>query len=135
MLIRKPSYLALVSFPLALFSIGSAAAQSAPPASVTISSGWQLQDVAKVKESAEKIAAAGFKPKGWYAATVPGTVLTTLVNNKVYPDPAYGENNRPEIIPESLNKTSYWYRTAIDIPAAYAGPPRLAQLRRHQLLL
>lgn len=121
MLIRKPSYLALVSFPLALFSLCSAAAQSAPPASVPIASGWQLQDVAKVKDSAEKIASAGFKAKGWYTATVPGTVLTTLVNNKVYPDPAYGENNRPEIIPESLNKTSYWYRVAVDIPAAYAG--------------
>ncbi|UWZ82012.1 glycoside hydrolase family 2 protein [Occallatibacter riparius] len=67
------------------------------------------------------MASASFKAKDWYTATVPGTVLTTLVNNKVYPDPAYGENNRPEIIPESLNKTSYWYRDVIDIPADYAG--------------
>jgi hypothetical protein len=111
----------LVSFPLALLSICSAAAQSNPPSPVPLSSGWQLQDVAKVKDAAEKVASARFKARGWYTATVPGTVLTTLVNNKVYPDPAYGENNRPEIIPESLNKTSYWYRIAVDVPAAYAG--------------
>jgi len=80
-----------------------------------------LQDVAKIHDSAEKISSAAYQPKEWNAATVPGTVLTSLVNDKVYPDPAYGENNRPEIIPESLNRTSYWYRTATDIPADYAG--------------
>jgi hypothetical protein len=31
----------------------------------------------------------------WYKATIPGTVLTTLVNNNIYPEPLYGENNRP----------------------------------------
>ena len=56
---------------------------------------------------------------GWYKATVPGTVLTTLVENKVYPEPLYGENMRA--IPESLNKTSYWYRTEMEVPAAYRG--------------
>ena len=43
-------------------------------------------------------------------------MLTTLVNNKVYPEPLYGENNRPEIIPESLCHTSYWYRNVIEFP-------------------
>ena len=56
---------------------------------------------------------------GWYAATVPGTVLTSLVNDHVYPEPLYGENERPEIIPESLCHTSYWYRTVIRVPRAY----------------
>lgn len=59
--------------------------------------------------------------RAWYRATVPGTVLTTLVDNGVYPEPLYGENNRPNIIPESLCRTSYWYRTAIDVPASYGG--------------
>ena len=57
----------------------------------------------------------------WYRATVPGTVLTTLVDNHVYPEPAYGENNRPNLIPESLCRTSYWYRTGFIVPADYAG--------------
>ena len=50
---------------------------------------------------------------------MPGTVLTTLVNNRVYPEPLYGENNRPEIIPDSLARTSWWYRTEISIPRSY----------------
>ena len=57
----------------------------------------------------------------WYRATVPGTVLTTLVNNNIYPEPTYGENNRPNIIPESLCRTSYWYRTEFYTPAKDAG--------------
>ena len=81
--------------------------------------GWQMQDSAKVAAAAPVVSAAAFEPQGWYAATVPGTVLTTLVNNGVYPEPLYGENMR--LIPESLNKTSYWYRTSFTVPAAYKG--------------
>jgi mannosylglycoprotein endo-beta-mannosidase len=78
-----------------------------------------MHDAAKVAGEGSIISTAGFEPQGWYAATVPGTVLTTLVNNGVYPEPLYGENMRA--IPESLNKTSYWYRTTFTVPAAYKG--------------
>ena len=88
---------------------------------VVLSSGWQLQDVAKVAEPGARVSTEKFKATGWYTATVPGTVLTTLVNNRVYPEPLYGENNRPESIPESLARTSYWYRTVLEIPKQYAG--------------
>lgn len=98
-----------------------AAAQSALPESVLISSGWQLQDVAKVPDPGSQVASPKFKTKDWYSATVPGTILTSLVNDHVYPEPLYGENNRHEIIPESLNRTSYWYRTVVEIPRDYAG--------------
>jgi hypothetical protein len=86
---------------------------------VVIDSGWQLQDVAKATQAGAEIASPGFSTTGWYTATVPGTVLTTLVNNHVYPEPLYGENNRPQTIPESLVHTSYWYRTTIEVPKAY----------------
>jgi beta-mannosidase len=81
--------------------------------------GWQMQDSAKVTGAGETISTTKFEPQGWYKATVPGTVLTTLVDNGVYPEPLYGENMRA--IPESLNKTSYWYRAAFTVPAAYQG--------------
>ncbi len=99
----------------------AAAAESPLPQPVILSAGWQLQDVAKAPQSGAEISSSAFPTAGWYAATVPGTVLTTLVNNHLYPEPLYGENNRPENIPESLARTSYWYRTAIDIPKSYAG--------------
>ncbi len=106
---------------LALLAPGAVKAITAPPQPVVLASGWQLQDVAKVPQAGAEVAAAGFKTNRWYTATVPGTVLTTLVNNHVYPEPLYGENNRPEKIPESLCRTSYWYRTLIAVPKSYEG--------------
>ena len=97
------------------------AKQATQPEPVVLSSGWELQDVAKVAQPGPEVASEKFKAKQWYKATVPGTVLTTLVNNQVYPEPLYGENNRPEIIPESLCRTSYWYRTEVKIPREYKG--------------
>ena len=82
---------------------------------------WQMQIATDLKATGETISAPAFATTGWYTATVPGTALTTLVNNKVYAEPLYGENMRPEIIPESLNKQNYWYRTVLDIPASFAG--------------
>jgi len=95
--------------------------RSTPPDPVALNAGWRLQDVAKVPQAGAKVSMFGFSTTGWYPATVPGTVLTTLVNNRIYPEPLYGENNRPEVIPESLARTSYWYRTLVDIPKTYAG--------------
>ena len=44
-------------------------------------------------QSGEVLSQPDFRASDWYAATVPGTVLTSLVNNGVYPEPLYGENN------------------------------------------
>ncbi|HKU25387.1 MAG TPA: glycoside hydrolase family 2 TIM barrel-domain containing protein [Candidatus Sulfotelmatobacter sp.] len=81
--------------------------------------GWQMQDASKVSAEAALVSTARFKPEGWYMATVPGTVLTTLVDNHVYPEPLYGENMRA--IPESLNKSNYWYRSVVNVPAGNKG--------------
>jgi hypothetical protein len=97
------------------------AASSSVPLPVTIGAGWQLQDAARVPEAGAAIALESYKPQGWYAATVPGTVLTSLVNNGVYPEPLYGENNRPDKIPDSLSRSPYWYRTVFTVPKSYAG--------------
>ena len=88
---------------------------------LVISGGWQLQDSAKVRATGDAISAVTFPAADWYAATVPGTVLTSLVNDGVYPEPLYGENNRPDKIPEKLCRTSYWYRTVFSVPKDYAG--------------
>jgi len=115
-----PFVAALLSI-LAILWPTAGIAQPDPPPPLALNSGWQLQDVAKAPQTGPEISAPGFSANGWYSATVPGTVLASLVNDHVYPEPLYGENNRPEIIPESLAHTSYWYRTAVDVPASYKG--------------
>jgi hypothetical protein len=81
--------------------------------------GWQLLDAAKVSQTGKEVSAVGYHPEGWQAAVVPGTVLTSLVQDGVYPEPLYGENNRR--IPETLCRTAYWYRTGFQVPKGYAG--------------
>src|SRR5271156_6629014 len=104
-----------------MFSSWAFCASSSLPQPVTIATGWQIQDAAKVPEGGAAIALSSYKPQSWYSATVPGTVLTSLVNNGVYPEPLYGENNRPDKIPDSLSRTPYWYRTVFEVPNSYGG--------------
>lgn len=80
---------------------------------------WKLVEAPKVAAGPAALSQPGFDAKSWYTATVPGTVLTTLVDRGVYPDPDYGLNNLA--IPESLNKQDYWYRTEFTVPADQAG--------------
>ena len=69
----------------------------------------------------------GGQTKDWLTAIVPGTVLNSLIYNKVYPEPYYGMNNKIDrgLIPD-LNRAgsdfyTYWWRTEFDVPADFAG--------------
>jgi hypothetical protein len=61
-----------------------------------------------------QVSTPGFDDSKWLAATVPGTVLTTMIDRGIYPDPDFGLNNLA--IPESLNKHDYWYRVEFPAP-------------------
>jgi hypothetical protein len=115
---RTRAYCAIAStiFVAAFFRV--AQAQSSP---VEINSGWQLQDVVKAADPGDAVSKDSYSTAGWFKAVVPGTVLTTLVNDGVYPDPLFGENDRATVIPDSLCRTSYWYRTQCTVPTAFAG--------------
>jgi exo-1,4-beta-D-glucosaminidase len=98
--------------------------------------GWKLQSSAKIKEKGDVISENKFQPTNWYAATVPSTVVGTLVEDKVYPDPLVDKNLR--LIPgcsypiganfsnlpmpeDSPFRASWWYRTQFRLPASYRG--------------
>ncbi|QUD88918.1 glycosyl hydrolase 2 galactose-binding domain-containing protein [Phenylobacterium montanum] len=70
---------------------------------------WRLSAAPRVTGSSAALSTVGFDDHAWLAATVPGTVLTTLIDRGVYPDPDHGLNNMA--IPESLARQAYWYRT------------------------
>jgi hypothetical protein len=106
---------------LALVSLAAPARAANDKAVLTLASGWQLRDAPRVPETGDILSTAAYTPKEWYPATIPGTVLTSLVNDGVYPEPLYGENNRPDKIPEYLSRMSYWYRTQFTVPADYAS--------------
>ena len=68
-----------------------------------------------------KVSSPGFDDSKWMVATVPGTVLTTMIDRGIYPDPDFGLNNLA--IPESLNQHDYWYR--VEFPTPKAETPAL----------
>jgi hypothetical protein len=82
---------------------------------LTLRHGWKLTEAADVSATGEQIATLDFSDQTWLAATVPGTVLTTLIDRGVYPDPDFGLNNMA--IPESLSRKSFWYRDVFTAPA------------------
>ena len=85
----------------------------------TLAGGWRMTPAPKVTADGAAISQTSYNAKDWWAATMPGTVLTTMIDRGVYPDPDYGLNNLA--IPESLNKQDYWYRVEFRAPKSVSG--------------
>jgi exo-1,4-beta-D-glucosaminidase len=109
---------------------------AAAPAKLFLHKGWHIQSSAKVPAKGDAISQAHFQPQGWYLAVVPSTVVGTLVQDKVYPDPFVGMNLR--LIPgcsypigsnfslrpmpeDSPFRSSWWYRTEFQVPVSHRG--------------
>jgi exo-1,4-beta-D-glucosaminidase len=103
---------------------------------LSLRDGWTLQSSAKVQQGGDVLSTPRFQPTGWYAVTVPTTVVAALVKQKVYPDPAFGMNLRsiPGVTypigmnfsnlpmqPDSPFAVSWWYRKQFVIPAGFKG--------------
>jgi hypothetical protein len=86
---------------------------------LVLNAGWELIEAGKLQAAGSALSQPGLDTRDWYDATVPGTVLGTLVEQGIYPDPCFGLNNLQ--IPESLNQQDYWYRTEFSLPASFAG--------------
>ena len=96
----------LPAFLLLFFSLSLNAQQS-----YDLDSGWVCRRADSVSASGEEISVAGFSVSEWMAATVPGTVLTTLIDNKRVPDPFFGMNNAhiPDIFYTGKATYTYWF--------------------------
>ena len=84
-----------------------------------LSSGWELADADAVTSAEQSVFNPGLNTSAWFNATVPGTILTTLVDQGVYPDPYFGLNNLS--IPDSLCRKEWWYRLPLKMPEEAAG--------------
>ncbi|GGM86453.1 glycosyl hydrolase [Lentzea pudingi] len=87
----------------------------APDGSVPLESGWVLtmQDFAPAEDGAA-LSGPDVDTRGWVPATVPGTVLASLVEQGHLPDPVHGMNNLE--IPEALSRHVWWYRRTFGLP-------------------
>jgi exo-1,4-beta-D-glucosaminidase len=109
---------------------------AAPGERQVLHEGWSLQSSDKVAEGGDVVSRPGFAAGGWYAVTVPNTVVGALVENGTYPDPFFGMNLRSlpgmtypvaknfsllPMAPESPFARSWWYRREFDLPASLGG--------------
>lgn len=99
--------------------ISQPSAKLLPDGDLILNCGWEMADAATLSVSPETIASPGLDTRSWYDATVPGTVLTTLVQQGIYPDPLHGLNNL--LIPDDLARKSWWYRTEFTSPPDWNG--------------
>jgi len=100
----------------AFSSVSALLAASHAPETITLSKGWSLQAAEYVKVSGEEISKPAFQTKGWYSASVPSTVLGTLVEQGVYKDPLRGKNL--DAIPAAPFSGAWWYRTEFKAESA-----------------
>ena len=105
-----------------------------PGSKFRLADGWMMQSSCKVDQSGEMLSKAGFQPRQWYPVSVPSTVVSPLVKQKVLPDPMFGMNLRQfpgvgypiganfsnlPMPPDSPYLVSWWYRKAFTLSAAY----------------
>jgi mannosylglycoprotein endo-beta-mannosidase len=78
---------------------------------VSLDSGWVCLNIKDVHTTGEELSRPTQVLSGWLPATVPGTVLTTLLNNGKVPDPFYGMNARkiPDIYNAGREEYTYWF--------------------------
>ena len=97
---------------------------------------WNIQSSADVREAGAALSVPGYSTRNWYRATLPSTVLSALVEARVYPDPYTGMNLRSipgtsypvgvnfsntPMPPDSPFRRSWWYRSEFKVPAEYKG--------------
>ncbi|MFC8515375.1 discoidin domain-containing protein [Streptomyces sp. NPDC057257] len=81
---------------------------------VPLESGWDLTMDDWADGDGAALSKSAVDTSRWLPATVPGTVLTSLVDQGRLPDPVSGFNNLH--VPEALSRHSWWYRRAFTLP-------------------
>ena len=65
-------------------------------------SAWKMKRYSELKNDLSAISKPEYDAKYWLPATVPGTVLNSLIENGIYPEPYFGVNNKitEKLIPD-----------------------------------
>ena len=76
-----------------------------------LTQGWITRQATYVMVDGTVLSSGSQDFKGWMPATVPGTVLTTLMDNGLIPSPYYGLNNEliPDIFHAGNDFYTYWF--------------------------
>ena len=88
---------------------------------------WQMSRCQDVSAEGSTISSPNFTSTNWQEAIVPGTVLNSLVQDGIYPEPYFGLNNAheqkliPDISTTGRDFYTYWFRTPFTLPKTFQG--------------
>jgi hypothetical protein len=100
-----------------LVAVEHSAAEAGADGGLQLAGGsWRVQRGSLVAEGGEKIAQPGYSDAGWMIATVPGTVLTSYLNDGAIADPDFGDNQYA--VSDSFFCADFWYRDEFVAPFA-----------------
>lgn len=79
--------------------------------------GWYARRADEVRVDGNRLSAHPINKDGWLPARVPGTVLTTLLENGMYPAPEFGMNNQliPDIYEVGNDFYTYWFACQFEV--------------------
>jgi len=77
---------------------------------------WRVQRASLIPAGGDALSTPGFADKDWMIATVPGTVLTSYLNDGAIPNPDFGDNQYA--LSDSFFCADFWYRDEFLAPAA-----------------
>lgn len=85
--------------------------------------GWFARKASEIGEDGNRLTGQPFEATGWMKAKVPGTVLTTLLENKLYPAPEFGLSNQliPDIFHVGRAFYTYWFACPFTMEALLPG--------------
>lgn len=81
------------------------------PQKMELNQGWKARRISDIQMTGEELTLDYSPDASWIDATVPGTVLTTLLNNNLVPDPflSFGNAAIPDISDTGPGHYSYWF--------------------------
>ena len=79
---------------------------------------WFAKKANQTEKDGTALTRSDINKREWLDAIVPGTVLTTLLENDKIPNPFYGTNNDsiPDIYETGVDYYTYWFYTTFRIP-------------------
>jgi len=92
-------------------------------AKVLLNKGWLARQATFVMVDGAVLTAGRQDFNTWLQAEVPGTVLTTLLKNKLIPCPYFGTNNLliPDIFHTGNDFYTYWFVNQFELPEVETG--------------
>lgn len=90
---------------------------------ILLNQGWKAKRACEITVDGTILSSSEFEFTGWIDAVVPGTVLTTLLHNGIFPDPFFGRNNEliPDIYDTGAEFYTFWFHNYFQTPGSLSG--------------